>query len=44
MRVEKSTHSNKEIDVYYYSYGTYQIWGLTARIIKDFLDTLQLRP
>jgi 8-oxo-dGTP pyrophosphatase MutT (NUDIX family) len=44
MRVEKSTYANEEIDVYYYSFGTHQIWGLTARIIKDFLDTLQLCP
>ena len=24
--------------MYFYSYGTHQIWGLTARIIKDFLE------
>jgi 8-oxo-dGTP pyrophosphatase MutT (NUDIX family) len=44
MRIEKTAHADQEIDVYYYSYGAHQIWGLTARIIKDFLDTLQLRP
>jgi 8-oxo-dGTP pyrophosphatase MutT (NUDIX family) len=42
LRIEKRAHADKETDVYYYSYGTHQIWGLTARIIKDFLDTLQL--
>jgi 8-oxo-dGTP pyrophosphatase MutT (NUDIX family) len=41
LRIEKNTHSDQEIDVYYYSHGAHQIWGLTARIIKDFFDTLQ---
>jgi 8-oxo-dGTP pyrophosphatase MutT (NUDIX family) len=41
LRIEKNTYSDKEIDVYFYSHGAHQIWGLTARIIKDFFDTLQ---
>jgi ferritin-like protein len=28
------------MNVYYYTYGVYSIWGLTARIIKDFLEEL----
>ena len=40
LRIEKSM-IRKE-DVYFYSYGTHQIWGLTARIIKDFVEALGL--
>ncbi len=40
LRVEKRKYRDRLIDVYYYSYGDYQIWGLTARIIRDFLAEL----
>jgi 8-oxo-dGTP pyrophosphatase MutT (NUDIX family) len=40
LRVEKNLLRNE--DVYFYSYGTHQIWGLTARIIKDFMEALSL--
>ncbi len=40
LRVEKMMHRGRLIDVYYYSYNSYQIWGLTARIIRDFLTEL----
>jgi 8-oxo-dGTP pyrophosphatase MutT (NUDIX family) len=43
LRIEKRAWQNRE-DVYFYSFGTYQIWGLTARIIKDFFDVLNLTP
>jgi 8-oxo-dGTP pyrophosphatase MutT (NUDIX family) len=42
LRVEYSTDRNE--DVYYYSYGKHEIWGLTARIIKDFMDILNSHP
>jgi 8-oxo-dGTP pyrophosphatase MutT (NUDIX family) len=42
LRIETRTISNHEESVYFYSYGTHEIWGLTARIIKDFLETLNL--
>jgi 8-oxo-dGTP pyrophosphatase MutT (NUDIX family) len=42
LRIEKKAYLDRE-DVYYYSFGTHQIWGLTARILKDFFDTLQLQ-
>jgi 8-oxo-dGTP pyrophosphatase MutT (NUDIX family) len=42
LRVEKSARMNRESNVFFYSYGMHQIWGLTARIIKDFLDALNL--
>jgi 8-oxo-dGTP pyrophosphatase MutT (NUDIX family) len=41
LRIEKSIRNN-EAHVYYFSYETHQIWGLTARIIKDFMDELNL--
>ncbi|MBP1624508.1 MAG: hypothetical protein H6Q07_2528 [Acidobacteria bacterium] len=40
LRIEKNM-IRKE-DVYFYSYGTHQIWGLTARIIRDFVEALGL--
>jgi 8-oxo-dGTP pyrophosphatase MutT (NUDIX family) len=43
LRIEKSPIRN-ESHVYYYSYGKHQIWGLTARIIKDFMDALDSHP
>jgi len=43
LRIEKSPERNG-MDVYYFSYGRHQIWGLTAWIIKDFMDALDGRP
>ena len=42
LRIERNTYPRVEAVVYFYSYGTHQIWGLTARIIKDFLEALNL--
>ena len=42
LRMEKSTLRHAGRRVYFYSYGAYEIWGLTARIIKDFFDALSL--
>jgi 8-oxo-dGTP pyrophosphatase MutT (NUDIX family) len=42
LRIEKRLVRGREEDVYFYSYGTHQIWGLTARIIKDFMEALNL--
>lgn len=44
LRVGKTEFEKKDVNVYYYSYGAHQIWGLTARIIKEFLETLKLHP
>jgi 8-oxo-dGTP pyrophosphatase MutT (NUDIX family) len=41
LRIEKTDRYPGESHVYYYSFGTHQIWGLTARILKDFFDMLQ---
>jgi 8-oxo-dGTP pyrophosphatase MutT (NUDIX family) len=40
LRIEKNVWRARESEVYFYRFGAHQIWGLTARIIKDFLDTL----
>jgi 8-oxo-dGTP pyrophosphatase MutT (NUDIX family) len=42
LRVEKRIVLGREENVYFYSYGSHQIWGLTARIIRDFIQTLKL--
>jgi len=36
-RTERRVRANSEIEVYFYDFGHHEIWGLTARIIKDFL-------
>jgi 8-oxo-dGTP pyrophosphatase MutT (NUDIX family) len=41
LRTERRVVQGKEEDVYFYSYGTHQIWGLTARIIRDFMQALK---
>lgn len=41
LRVEQLYRTGRMVDVYFYSYETYTIWGLTARIIKDFLEELR---
>ena len=30
----------QRIDVYFYTYGPHEIWGVTARIMKSFIDTV----
>lgn len=40
LRIQQMIRLEKTMDVYFYSYGSHEIWGLTARIIKDFLETL----
>ena len=42
-RVKKNSYPGREMDVYFYPFSTHQIWGLTARIIKDLFDTLNLQ-
>jgi 8-oxo-dGTP pyrophosphatase MutT (NUDIX family) len=40
MRIEHREIRGKMHEVYFYQFGSHVIWGLTARIIKDFLDLL----
>jgi len=42
LRIEQMYRSGRVMDVYFYSYQSQEIWGLTARIIKDFLEELNL--
>ena len=43
LRTGRMTWAQRSVKVYYYSFGAHEIWGLTARIIKEFIDTLKLR-
>jgi 8-oxo-dGTP pyrophosphatase MutT (NUDIX family) len=40
LRIEQSGRRGKTVNVYFYSYGPHEIWGLTALIIKDFIEEL----
>jgi 8-oxo-dGTP pyrophosphatase MutT (NUDIX family) len=40
LRVERQTRAGLERDVYFYNYEGREVWGLTARIIRDFLQIL----
>lgn len=42
LTIERMPRFGRMIDVYFYRFGRYRIWGLTARIIKEFLETLLL--
>jgi 8-oxo-dGTP pyrophosphatase MutT (NUDIX family) len=42
LRIEKNWRHETETELYFYSHGNHEIWGLTARMIKDFFDTLKL--
>jgi 8-oxo-dGTP pyrophosphatase MutT (NUDIX family) len=37
-RSEKWIHRGREVTVYFYDYGKYTVWGVTARILKGFID------
>ena len=41
LRVEQMVRQGRTVDVYFYSYGNHEIWGLTARIIKEFLAAIR---
>jgi 8-oxo-dGTP pyrophosphatase MutT (NUDIX family) len=38
LRIEQWQHEGHAHDVLFWNYGPYTIWGLTARILKSFLD------
>jgi 8-oxo-dGTP pyrophosphatase MutT (NUDIX family) len=42
VRIEQRYRLGQKMDVHFYSYEAHQIWGLTARIIRDFME--QIRP
>ncbi len=39
-RVEKITRLGRVIDVYFYRFGEYEIWGATAAILRAFLHSV----
>ena len=39
-RVEKITRFGRVIDVYFYRFGEYEIWGATAAMLRAFLNSL----
>ena len=39
-RKEKRIRFDKMMNVYFYNYGTYEIWGATAEILRNFLQAL----
>jgi 8-oxo-dGTP pyrophosphatase MutT (NUDIX family) len=43
-RVETRQIRGKLHDVYFYRYGSHEIWGATAAMIRAFLQTLHLVP
>ena len=40
MSVKKGWFQEQPVSEYYYAYGAHTIWGLTARIIHDFLEVV----
>ncbi len=40
LRIEVRERDGQQYEVYHYSYGPYDIWGATARIIKQLVDLL----
>ncbi|HOW81069.1 MAG TPA: CoA pyrophosphatase [Spirochaetota bacterium] len=39
-RIEHYNFKGHDIEVYHYNYDGYEIWGLTARILTDFAQTV----
>lgn len=37
-RIEQRPHRGKEVPVYFYQYGSHNVWGLTAYILREFLE------
>jgi len=40
LRVERREREGKRLDVYFYRYEKHEIWGVTARIMKGFVDVV----
>ncbi len=40
MRVEQRERAGQRIDVYFYTHGPHEIWGVTAHIMKSFIDAV----
>ncbi|OLC30313.1 MAG: hypothetical protein AUH31_04915 [Armatimonadetes bacterium 13_1_40CM_64_14] len=40
LRVERRERDGRRFDVYFYRYDRHEIWGVTARIMKGFVDAV----
>jgi len=40
LRMEHRERGGERIDVYFYDYAPHEIWGVTARIMKGFIDAV----
>jgi hypothetical protein len=40
LRVERQVRAGLEQEIYFYNYEGREVWGLTARIIRDFLQMI----
>lgn len=40
VRVERRARDGQQVDVYFFTHGRHEIWGVTARIMKNLLDTV----
>ena len=40
LRVERQIRAGLEQEIYFYNYEGREVWGLTARIIRDFLEMI----
>src|SRR5438552_1520088 len=40
LRMERRERGGQQVDVYFYTHGRYEIWGVTARIMKSFIDAV----
>ena len=41
-RIEKMNYLGTDLEVYYYYYKRFEIWGLTARILTEFAENMLL--
>jgi hypothetical protein len=40
LRIEQREHEGQILDVLFWDFGPYTIWGATARVLKNFLDLI----
>jgi 8-oxo-dGTP pyrophosphatase MutT (NUDIX family) len=40
--IEQRTHNGITYNIHYYTYGPYEIWGATGRILREFLANYEL--
>jgi 8-oxo-dGTP pyrophosphatase MutT (NUDIX family) len=40
LRVEERERGGQRVDVFFYTHGPHEIWGVTARIMNNFIDAV----